>query len=184
VDHPLRLTGGLALAFVLFVSPAAAPASVIGSALDNGDGTFTYSFTVDNRAGSFDVSAFSLDLPLATHDWDPADTGAGGDVTVPFDWIAGAGIPVTGLFAQDFISLDPSSDVLVGTTLGGFSFKSSLRPGAVTYYEFSGVGDSATGSTTGPATAVPEPRAALVFALGLLRVAFHLNRRARESAAA
>ena len=181
---PLRLGRGLALALVLFVSPAAALASVIGSALDNGDGTFTYSYTVDNSLGSFDVSAFSLDLPLANHDWDPNDTGIGGDVTVPFNWIAAEGIPVTGLFAQDFISLDPSSDVLVGAKLGGFSFKSTLQPGTVTAYEFSAFGDSSTGSTTGPARAVPEPRAALVFSLGLLLVAFHLNRRARESAAA
>ena len=179
----LRLAGGLALAIALFASPA--PASVIGSALDNGDGTFTYSFEVDNSAGSFDVSAWSLDLPNAAHDWDPLDTGAGGDVTVPFNWIAGEGIPVTGLFAQDFLSLDPSSDVLVGSKLGGFSFKSSLAPGSVTVHEFSAVGDSLTSSTKGPATApVPEPRAALVFALGLLLVASTLNRRARRSVAA
>ncbi|HXK21732.1 MAG TPA: hypothetical protein VMS55_03545 [Myxococcota bacterium] len=178
----LRLAGGLVLALVLFASPV--PASIIGSALDNGDGTFTYSFTVANSSGDFDVSAWSLDLPFAAPDWDPFDTGFGGDVTVPDNWVAQPGTPVTGLFAQDFISLDPSSDVLVGTTLGGFSFKSSYRPGTVSYYEFSALGESATGSTTGPAQAVPEPRAALVFALGLVWVAFSLNRRARGLAAA
>ena len=179
----LRLAGGLALALVLFASPA--PASIIGSALDNGDGTFTYSFEVDNSSGSFDVSSFSLDLPLATHDWDPNEIASGGDVTVPDNWFAAEGIPVTGLFAQDFVSLDGSSDVLAGSKLDGFSFKSSYAPGAVNYYEFSAVGDSATGSTTGPAAApVPEPGAALVFSLGLGLVAFHLNRRPRGATAA
>jgi hypothetical protein len=178
----LRFAAGIGLALALFASPA--PASIIGSALDNGDGTFTYSFEVDNSSGSFDVSAWSLDLPFATPDWDPFDAGFGGDVIVPDNWVAQPGTPVTGLFAQDFVSLDPSSDVLVGTKLGGFSFKSSFRPGLVGYSEFSAVGDAVTGSTVGPAEAVPEPDAALVFSLGLALVAFHLNRRARGSAAA
>ena len=178
----LRLARCAALSAALSLAAAPAGATVIGSALDNGDGTYTYSFEVDNTSGDFDVVAWSLDLDFAPLDWDPLDVAAGGDVSVPDpNWIASLGIPVAGQSAQDFLSLDPSSDVLAGSTLAGFSFKSSHLPDVVTYYEFSAFGDSASGTTTGPgprsAPPIPEPGAIWTFASGLVLVAAALRRR-------
>jgi hypothetical protein len=135
--------------------------SVIGGYVDNGDGTFTYSYLVDNTTGPFDISAWSLDFPFSTPDWDQLDAPSGGEVTIPnFDWSADKGVPVTGLSAQDFLSLAPAGDVLVGQSLSGFSFTSRFLPGQVAFLEFSANGASAGGSTVGPAliaVTVPEP---------------------------
>lgn len=165
---------GLAVALIAQSAPASA--AIVSTVVDNGDGTFTYAFEVDNTAGAFDIAAWSLDLAFAP-DWNPLDTFAGGDVAVPANWIADVGIPVAGVSAQDFLSLGPDSDVLVGSTLSGFSFTSSFQPGAVTYFEFSAFGDSATGSVVGPASApIPEPRSAWLFPIGLALVAYAVRR--------
>ena len=171
---------GAALAAALLLLAAPASATIIGSALDNGDGTYTYSFAVDNTAGSFDIAAWSLEFDIAAPDWDQLDVFSGGSVVVPdLDWYADAGIPVAGVFAQDFLSLSPLSDVLVGSVLGGFSFVSAYGPALVSYYEFSAFGDSASGTVIGPATGpVPEPNALSVFSLGLAVLALGVRRHA------
>lgn len=145
---------------LLVMATMPASGAVIGTHLLNADGSVTYSYVVDNTGGSFDISAWSLDLDLATPDWDQLDVFSGGGVAVPnLDWSASAGIPVLGQSAQDFLSLAPFSDVLIGDILGGFSFTSNFLPGTVSYYEFSGTGDSNIGTTIGPATAPHVPDA-------------------------
>lgn len=144
------------------LATAIVPASgaVIGTHLLNGDGTVTYSYVVDNASGSFDISAWSLDLNVLLPDWDQLDVFSGGGVDVPTaDWFASAGVPVTGLSAQDFLSLSPLGDVLIGQIVGGFSFTSNFLPGTVTYLEFSATGESNVGTTVGPAFAAQVPDA-------------------------
>jgi len=133
-----------------------ADATILGTATPNGDGTFTYAYSADNSSGAFDVAIWSLEFGIPVPDWNPLDTAAGGDVSVPNpNWVAGAGIPLLGQSAQDFISI--GDDVLTGGVLGGFSFKSSYAPGHATYFEYSAGGDSTSGNTIGPALAsVPE----------------------------
>jgi hypothetical protein len=138
--------------------PGVSQAVVIGAFTANPDGTFTYAYTVNNSGGAFDIGAWSLDLGIALPDWDQLDTLSGGSVSIPnAGWFAAPGIPISGQSAQDFISLDPASDVAVGSVLSGFSFTSRFAPGPATYREFSGSGDEASGQTVGPAVAsVPE----------------------------
>lgn len=157
------------LASVLLTPALPSAAGVIGSFTANGDGSYTYFYEVDNRGGAFDVALWSLEFDFATPDWNQLDSASGGDVGLPDPlWLADAGTPVTGLSAQDFVSLDPSADVAVGAVLGGFSFISSRAPGQVAYHQFSPAGDSSSGFTIGPVTAVPDGTGST---LGLLLIA-------------
>ena len=139
-----------------------ADAEVLGTYVVNGNGTVTYTYQVDNTAGSFDVSLWSLEFPFATPDWNQLDTLTGGSVSIPnAHWVADAGVPVGGLSAQDFLSLDPAGDVVAGFLVGEFSFTSSYLPGPIAFFEYSPLGDFVTGTTTGPAilpptAAIPE----------------------------
>ena len=140
--------------------------------VDNGNGTFTYHYTVDNQAGTFDIASWSLDLGLASPDWNQNDASLGGDVSVPNSgWLAFAGTPILGLSAQDFLSLDTSSDVLMGATLAGFSFTSAFGPGEVSYFEFGALSESSSGLTTGPVFAA-VPDASNPLPMGLAGLAF------------
>lgn len=143
----------LVSSLVMAISERNASGVVLGTVVTHGDGTITYTYTVDNSAGTFDIAGWSLEIPLLHPDWSPTDQFSGGDVTVPnAGWYASEGIPsVGGWFAQDFLSLDPASDILVGDGLGGFSLTSSLLPELVPYFEFSADGLWAGGMTMGPA---------------------------------
>ncbi len=131
---------------------------VIGTDVQNADGTVTYSYLIDNTTGTFDIAAWSLNFGLPTPDWNETETVSGGSVTVPnANWIADRGTPLDALSAQDFLSLNPGGDVARGQTLAGFSFTSRFQPGPVGYSEFSADGNSVGGETIGPVTrAVPE----------------------------
>ena len=148
-------------------------ATVIGSALDNNDGTVTYSYEVDNSLGNFDISVWSLEFKIIP-DWDQVDTLGGGDVEVPnLDWFADVGIPNVGLAAQDFNSFDK---IVMGDLLGGFSFTSSFAPGNVTYFEFGSSGESFVSTTVGPSVlAVPEPSTWALLVFGLIGLVLKRN---------
>lgn len=170
-SHSLIVIGRcLSLAGTMLAVPLSASGEIIGSFVLNGDGTATYFYRVDNRAGLFDIAQWSLEFEFANPDWNQRDTFSLGEVTVPDpNWFADAGLPILGQSAQDFLSLDPSGDVLIGAVLGGFSFTSSYLPGAVTYYEFSALGESMSGTTIGP-VAVPVIPEAGGWAWGLAAV--------------
>lgn len=176
----------LAAATLFAGTVGTASATIIGTVVDNGDGTHTYSYEVDNSAGAFDVAVWSLEFAFAAPDWDQLDTFSGGDVSVPnADWFADAGIPVAGLSAQDFVSLDPAGDVLIGNTLAGFSFTSAYQPGLVDWAEFAATGASASGRTIGPVVhAVPAPGSGLLWVgAGALMILLAPRRRSPVSIA-
>ena len=135
---------------------------ILGNVQDNQNGTYTYSYTIDNDTG-FDIFAFSLhfDIPAAQLDWHQVDVSFGGAVVVPpgsapnFEtaWVAAPGVPFVGQSAQDFFAFDlfGAGDVLPGNTLGGFSFTSSFPPTQIVVSLESGpFGDSQVGTTVGP----------------------------------
>jgi hypothetical protein len=167
-----RVARALVAAAAVMAASEPASAMITSSFVANGDGTVTYSYEVDNSTGLFDVAAWALEFNLPSPDWNQLDSLSGGDVSVPnASWFADAGIPVTGLSAQDFISLDPSSDVLAGAILGGFSFTSSFQPGPVTFHEFSALGDVISGTTIGPVIALADGRSRMgTLALAALAV--------------
>lgn len=169
------------LVLVALGVPLAAHAAVLisGTVTPNGNGTFTYAYTVDNTAGLFPVIGWSLDFDFgpADRDWDPADVGFGGEVAVPANWIADDGVPVIGPLAQDFLSPRISSDLPVGGVLGGFSFVSALAPGSVRVFTFGPARESASGFTTGPV--IPEPVGAATL-VALLGGAYGVWRRSRR----
>jgi hypothetical protein len=186
-NHPICTgmirIGKIFFGAVLLTLPFQLNAIIIGSATDNGDGTYTYDYTVDNTAGTFDVFAWTLEFDLAPTDidWDQFDSSFGGDVVVPnVDWVAQEGIPALGgSSAQDFQSISFAGDVLIGETLSGFSFVSSHAPStAVFTVEFGIFGESATGTTVGPglASAVPDGGSTLgllflgVTLVGIMRI--------------
>jgi hypothetical protein len=138
---------------------ASASGNVVGSYVINSDGTVTYSYVVDNTGGSFDIAAWSLEFDFATPDWDPLSATSGGGVVVPnSNWDASQAVAIAGLSAQDFLSLDSSTDVVVGAKQSGFSFTSRFLPGTIRFNEFSADGSGFnSGSTVGPlVVAIPD----------------------------
>lgn len=92
-----RLVRGAALTCLLAASAPPASGDIVGSFVVNGNGTVTYFYEVDNTAGFFEVSLWSLDFAFANPDWNQLDAFSGGDVAVPnVDWFAQAGIPIGG----------------------------------------------------------------------------------------
>jgi hypothetical protein len=165
------------LVLVALGVPSPAQGGVLCTAIDNLNGTFTYAYTVDNTGGAFPVMAWSLEFSFGTadRDWDPLDLAGGGDVVVPGNWIADNGKPVAGLLAQDFLSLDTSSDVAPGASLGGFSFVSARQIGSVQVYTFGPAGESASGTTR----VIPEPVGTATL-MALLGGAYGVWRRSRR----
>ena len=176
---PLTAAAGIAIGLLAGLSTSGA---VVGSYEIVGHDLVKYSYRIDNQAGLFDIAAWSLDLNLAAPDWNPLDLASGGQVAVPdANWIGGPGIPVSGLWAQDFVSLSTDGDVGMGEELDGFWFFSRFLPGQVVYHEFSATGESATGVTIGPALpppSVPEPGvwAAGAVVGGFAAATFHRRR--------
>jgi hypothetical protein len=163
----------IAVPCLLFAAVTPAFGLINGSFVVNGDNSVTYSYEVDNSGGSFDIAIWALEFSIVP-DWNQLDAPFG-DVTVPNqDWVASAGIPASGLTAQDFLSLGAVGDVLINSTLSGFSFTSVFLPGPIEYHEFSATGESATGQTIGPAVApaaVPDSSSRAIEAMALIFLA-------------
>lgn len=152
----LMSTGVLA---VLTAAPLSAAPIVDVDVDPLGSGAFLYSYTLTNPAESTEnVYDFGIYF-----EGDPFD------VTTPDGWDT--------IFGTGFInwfSLDPSTDLLVGTTLGGFAFSSTLSPGAIRFTSVGAdaltgeVGFTEEGPTVGPnPTPIPEPGTLLLLGAGV-----------------
>jgi hypothetical protein len=140
---------------------------------DLSGGMFQYDYTLTNPVASdeliYDFGLFFTGDPL--------------NVIGPSGWdiIAGSGF-------INWLSMEPFvTDILPGSSLGGFSFRSTYGPGNIEFEATTG--DLATGFpvnlptravTTGPAPAVPEPSAILMLATGAAG-AWQLRRRRQEN---
>ena len=174
----------LVLAFsFLLLTALPARAIVTGSATLNGDGTYTYSYEIDNTFGTFDVIGWTLELSLLPTeiDWDPNDIVFGGDVTVPSRLVRPEQRFQVWAAVRRRISfrLGATGDVPAGQTLSGFSFTSAFAPVSTAFtLEFGALGESLRGSTIGPgrAAAVPD-KAPSVLLLSFACAALGLGRR-------
>jgi PEP-CTERM motif-containing protein len=153
---PLAVFG---LLTVLSASPAAALPILNPTVTDLGGGMFGYSYELINPADSTE-NVFDLGLIFE---------GIADDVVAPTGWDV-----ITGLGFINWFSTDPVSDLLAGSSLGGFSFASPVGPGGVVFATLGvdsstgEVGLPAFGLTDGPSlTPVPEPGSLWLLGVGL-----------------
>ncbi|MBK1877429.1 VPDSG-CTERM sorting domain-containing protein [Pelagicoccus mobilis] len=140
----------------LFAANQAAAVVITSTVDDNLDGTYTYNYTIDNSNGSFHIASWILDFDFPTSAWDFASS-----VVTPQGWdFAGIELPLnpTGS-AIEFFALDDigADDILIGSSLSGFSLTSALMPGDVMYsaypWDFSSF---AEGTVRGPTPSDPS----------------------------
>jgi len=153
---PLRTVVAATMA-LLFASPALASPILVGSVSTLPDDSFLYSYELLNPSTElenvFDVGLF--------FEGDPVDVSS----PTGWDFIAGLGF-------INWFSLMPENDVLIGQTLTGFSFRSTVGPGAIQFQTLGAdpvtgaVGQPVSGTTVGP-TSVPEPGTLWLMAVGL-----------------
>lgn len=140
------LFGFLAL---LYASPALAVPIVTSTVTDLGGGVFGYSYELTNPSGGteniYDFGLFFQGTP--------------DNVAAPTGWDF-----IAGLEFIDWFSVDPANDLLLGASLGGFSFESVVGPGEIVFTSLGAdalTGDAGfpeSGTTVGPnPAAVPEP---------------------------
>ncbi len=153
--------------FIVLIISGSANAFIIESHIMNPDGTYTYTYLIDNTPmegiAAFDIMSWSLEFPIIP-DWNQNDASsvpAGGVIVPNSGWTALSGTPITGQSAQDFVSLSASFEVETGQQLGGFSFTSSFAPGSIAFYEFGVDAQTNSGVTIGP---IPEPETWQLFA--------------------
>ncbi len=186
-----RVEAHVVVCGLLFLA-AQASAALMGTVTPVGGGRYNYQYTVNNLAGTYPISSWSLEFgfAIAAMDWNPAAVSSGGDVIVPLglpgtaldDWDADLGIPIVGKSAQDFVALGPAgqADVAVGAQLSGFSFTSSYAPGTSTYYQYGPSGQTSFGTVVAPIQA-PEPSTAVLLVFCGMGTLMCVRRRAAAS---
>ena len=115
---------GLALACV--TGPSALAAHVGCTTTDLGGGQFRYDLNVNNTLGIDDVAGLSVVDAASV-----LGLGPGSTIGAPAGWDFLEPDSSIGVDSLDYFSLDPSSDVAIGATLGGFSFESATAPGSI-----------------------------------------------------
>jgi PEP-CTERM motif-containing protein len=168
--HKEKIWSMLACAALLFLAPAPAAASPIldVSVTSLASGLYEYHYQLTNAADEIDnIYDFGLFF-----------TGDVENVQSPEGWSFIAGLGFIDWFSSFDPSTDPPSpyDIRPGATLLGFSFVSTLAPGAASFLNYfaddAGIptGHMFEGTTTGPSldgpTPVPEPATMWLFATG------------------
>ena len=172
-------TAARALAVALLVaSPQASALPIVHYSVSAlGGGLFQYNLSVDNGGGAEALSGLDV-----LHAGSVFGLGAGSAIGEPAGWMSFAPLPPS-IDDLDYFSRGPASDIPLGGSLGGFSFRSTKDPSTIAGNDFAveGIGaTSATQTDLGVAQLVPEPSIASLVAAGL--TALGLGRRTRLSA--
>lgn len=130
---------------------------------DAGTSLYTYSYSVMNNGPTFDLAI--LNVPVAPDSNLMsllAPTGFG----ISFD----PGVGIVSFFEDS----DPATTQIFspGSTNGLFKFTSTFAPGTVTFDSLDAGGNTFTGSTQAPTTAVPEPGTIFLVGLGVVAASF------------
>ena len=137
----------------------------VPSTVTFGMGIYDYSFSVMNNGSMFDLAI--VNIPV----------GAGAN---PFGFLAPTGFGISFDPGPSIVSFFEDADLLTpqtfapGSTVGMFSFSSSVAPAAVTFEALDAVGNSFTGTTQSP---VPEPAAFTFLGVAVLGLLTRRNRR-------
>jgi hypothetical protein len=166
-----RLIPGMlcALALTLSAEAWAAP-MVLFDVNDLGGGLFQYDLTVDNTGGSEPLNGLLVLQGGSVFGLDPTSAiGAPQDVggNPAADWSFIAPFPVDPL---SYLSLDPTGDMPLNGSLGGFFFQSTQDPANLRNDDFAVVGIGATTARQiplGNTQFVPELSTLLLLATGL-----------------
>ena len=149
---------------LLFMSAAfaitAAGATLDYTATDLGGGLFEYSLTIKNPLHNDGISGLNLVNAGTAFGLNESST-----ISAPAGWFFFAPIPPL-VNELNFFSMDPSTDIPVGGSLGGFTFQSTTDPGSVSESDLTF--DLIKGSTGTQTTPEPGTIAAGVVALVLL----------------
>ena len=130
---------------------------------NSGTGLYNYAYSVTNNGPAFDLAILNVPVAPASNLLSLlAPTGFG----ISFD----PGVGIVSFFEDS----DPGTTqtFLPGSTNGLFTFSSAFAPGAVTFDALDANGDTYTGTTQAPITAVPEPGTFLLLGLGVLATSF------------
>jgi hypothetical protein len=136
---------------------ASAGPAVEVTATNIGGGLFEYDLVLDNTTGNQPLDG--LDILHAVSVFGLVDTS---NVSAPAGWMPLDLLP--GLDELDYLSLDPSTDVPVGGSLGGFSFESTKDPATLVDGDFA---MEAIGSDCACQIPIPGPPTAILLGLGL-----------------
>ena len=130
---------------------------------DIGTGLYNYAYSVTNNGPTFDIAILNVPVAPASNLLSLlAPTGFG----ISFD----PGVGIVSFFEDS----DPGTTQTFspGSTRGLFRFSSTFAPGTVTFDALDAIGDTYTGTTQAPTTAVPEPGTLLLAGLGVLATSF------------
>ena len=169
---PRRLAGPLALAGALgalFFAGSARAQVVITPTVTQTGALYSYSYSITNLAAT-DLAFVNLDgLPM--------------DPSTATNLMAPAGYQT--VFSDGIVTflpgLDNGSTFGAGSTVSGFSFDSAFAPSAVAFDTSDINNGTTTGTTIGPAAAVPEASTLVSLGIGLSVLAFAAVRRRRTA---
>lgn len=150
----------LTCAVIHFGSTAHAQVAVPSTVnFDSGTSLYTYSYSVTNNGPTFDLAILNVPVAPASNLMSLfAPTGFG----ISFD----PGVGSVSFFEDS--NPGTTQTFSPGSTNGLFRFSTTFAPGTVTFDALDAGGNSYTGTTQAPTTAVPEPGTVLLVGLGFL----------------